>query len=176
MNRSKLDITPKTKVAELLNAYPELEEKLLEFSPAFAKLKNPVLRRTVAKFTSLQQAAKVGNVNLVEMIDKLRSAAGLPALGESFATELPDNPVNAALLHDLSNRVTERLDVRPILDAGDNPKDQILHLAKNLTENGCMELLTPFPPVPIMDLLRKKGFHVTMDDTQHGVIRTFITR
>ena len=42
-------ISPKTKVGELLDAYPELESVLMEMSPAFEKLKNPILRRTVAR-------------------------------------------------------------------------------------------------------------------------------
>lgn len=53
-----MEINLQTKVAELLGAYPQLEEQLLKLSPTFAKLKNPILRRTVAKVTSLQQAAK----------------------------------------------------------------------------------------------------------------------
>ena len=59
---AKLVITPKTKVAELLSTYPELEDVLVDMAPAFKKLKNPVLRRTIARVTSLQQAASVGEV------------------------------------------------------------------------------------------------------------------
>ena len=40
---SILDITPKTKIAGLLKAYPQLEEILVKMSPAFEKLKNPRL-------------------------------------------------------------------------------------------------------------------------------------
>lgn len=42
-------ITPKTRVGELLEKYPELEETLMELAPAFQKLKNPVIRRTIGK-------------------------------------------------------------------------------------------------------------------------------
>ena len=55
-------ITPETKVGALLDAYPELEAVLIELAPPFRKLKNPVLRRTVARLTSLAQAAKVGRL------------------------------------------------------------------------------------------------------------------
>ena len=37
-----LIITPRTKVYELLQAYPELEDLLIELAPVFKKLKNPV--------------------------------------------------------------------------------------------------------------------------------------
>lgn len=87
MHKNKPLITPDTKVGELLTHYPELEESLLQFSPAFAALKNPVLRRTVAQVTSLRQAAKVGNANIVEMVDTLRQAVGQQALGEGSLNE-----------------------------------------------------------------------------------------
>ena len=57
-----LIISPKTKVGELLDAYPQLESVLFDLSPAFAKLKNPILRKTVARIATLQQAAAVGGL------------------------------------------------------------------------------------------------------------------
>ena len=57
-----LIITPKTKVLELIETYPELEDILIEIAPAFKKLKNPILRKTVAKIATLQQAAAIGNI------------------------------------------------------------------------------------------------------------------
>ena len=63
-------------MAKLLDAYPQLEDLLIELSPAFKKLKSPVLRKTVAKIASLQQAASIGNISISEMINKLRNAVG----------------------------------------------------------------------------------------------------
>jgi len=73
----KTDINLQTKVANLLESYPELEDILMELSPVFSKLKNPVLRRTIAKVTSLQQAAGVAGISPPLLIQKLRKAAGL---------------------------------------------------------------------------------------------------
>jgi len=47
--KKELIITPQIKVAELLETYPQLEEVLIDLSPTFKKLKNPVLRRTIAR-------------------------------------------------------------------------------------------------------------------------------
>ena len=71
-----LIITPKTRVGELLDSYPELESVLLELSPAFKKLKNPVLRKTVGKVATLQQAASLGNIPVTEVINTLRTEVG----------------------------------------------------------------------------------------------------
>ena len=57
-----IDINLQTKIADLLTAYPQLEDKLIGISPVFAKLKNPILRRTVARVTSVQQAATIANM------------------------------------------------------------------------------------------------------------------
>ncbi|MFH0843803.1 MAG: DUF1858 domain-containing protein [Bacteroidota bacterium] len=53
---NQLLITPKTKVLQLIETFPELEEVLINAVPAFEKLKNPVLRKTVARIATLQQA------------------------------------------------------------------------------------------------------------------------
>jgi hypothetical protein len=71
-----LIITPKTKVLELIETYPELEDVLIEYAPAFKNLKNPVLRRTVAKIATLQQAAAIGGVKTEELINRLRKEVG----------------------------------------------------------------------------------------------------
>jgi len=73
---TKLIITPKTKVYDLLAAYPELEKLLIDTIPTFSKLRNPVLRNTVAKITTLQQAAPIGNIKTEELINLLRKAVG----------------------------------------------------------------------------------------------------
>ena len=174
-NKSKIDITPDTKVSELLKEFPQLEELLKQFSPAFAALKNPVLRRTVAKVTSLQQAAKVGGVNIVEMVDALRKEAGQPPLGDSFCPDSEDIRISFSEKAP-DKTVTHRLDVRPIIEAGDHPKEQVLALANELGANDCMEFISSFPPTPLIDLLQKKGFKVTMLAPEKGVVKTFVEK
>ena len=56
-------IGPETKVGELLRRHPELEETLIRLSPEFQRLKNPVLRATVAKVATLRQVAQVGGLD-----------------------------------------------------------------------------------------------------------------
>lgn len=173
MSRSKVDITPNTKVAELLRDYPGLEEILLRFSPSFAALKNPVLRRTVAQVTSLQQAAKVGNVPIVEMVNSLREAAGLSSLQDNFCPDAESGEIPASP-RPPATPVTFTLDVRPIIAAGDHPKEAVLEGAGRLEPGQCMELVAPFPPIPLIQLLQKRGYKITMLAPEDGVVRTFI--
>ena len=76
MSDEPLHIQPSTKVAALLDAYPELEDVLIKMAPPFKKLKNPVLRKSIGKVATLQQAAIVGRIDVTSMIDQLRRAVG----------------------------------------------------------------------------------------------------
>ena len=69
-------ITPDTKVAALLADYPELEEVLIAIAPLFQKLRNPILRHSVAMVASLRQAAAIGKVDVEEVVNKLRAEVG----------------------------------------------------------------------------------------------------
>lgn len=178
MNKEKKEITPDTKVAELLKSFPELEEVLLQLSPAFAALRNPVLRNTVAKVTPLRQAAKVGNIDVIEMVNTLRKAVGMAELAELSENFCRDGEVspNPTSTHVSKMPVTYTLDVRPIIEAGEHPKDLVLAKAEKLSPGECMELISPFPPVPLINLLENKGFKITMLEPEKGLVRTFVKR
>ncbi len=173
MKRDKTDITPDTKVADLLNDYPETEGVLLELSAAFAALKNPVLRRTVAKVTSLQQAAKVGGINIVEMVDALRQKAGLGALGD-ITYDSSDN--DTVVTVNQAPKADRLLDVCHTIAEGNHPKDMVLQAAEELAVGQTLELVTPFVPSPIIDILRSKGFAISIMPPSEGKVRTFILK
>jgi hypothetical protein len=54
MSKEHLEITPSTRFAEMLDNYPELEDTLIGIAPSFKKLKNPFLRKSVAKVATLK--------------------------------------------------------------------------------------------------------------------------
>lgn len=53
-------IRPDMRVSEVLEQHPKLLEVLIAASPAFQKLKNPLLRRTMPRLVSVAQAARMG--------------------------------------------------------------------------------------------------------------------
>ncbi len=78
MPETNIKIDPFTKVSDLLNAYPELEETLIAIAPPFKKLRNPILRRSIAKIATIKNISSVGNIPLNELINKIKKAAGQP--------------------------------------------------------------------------------------------------
>jgi len=145
----RIIITPKTKIHELLEAYPELEETLIKAAPQFKKLKNPLLRKTIARVTSLSQAAIIGGVKVEELINTLREAAG-HQLQESYADEetsyhfeVPDwfSP----------DAIRANMDISVMLNAGEQPVHEVLSALKKLKPGGILEIHAPFIPAPLID-------------------------
>jgi hypothetical protein len=166
-----LIISPKTKVGELLDAYPHLESVLLDLSPAFAKLKNPILRKTVARIATLQQAAVVGGLNTDELVNRLRREAGQNELtgetdGDTYLLSSPPDWFD-------TSKITIRFDASPVINSGGSPLQEILSKAKNLQSGEMLEVTTPFVPAPVIDMLKDKGFRVFSIQKENRVINYF---
>jgi hypothetical protein len=173
MTKPITTISPKTKVGELLDAYPELEPVLMSMSPAFEKLRNPILRKTVAKVATLQQVSIVGGVSIDEMIRVLREAAGQNDT-ESFSDSAGDQTDETPAWYD-SSKVTERFDASAIINSGESPMKEILHRTSLLKPDEIFELRTPFTPAPIIDILRAKNFK-TYTIVNNNLVLTFICK
>jgi hypothetical protein len=173
MTQHSFTITPKTKVGELLDAYPALEEVLIEISPVFAKLKNPILRKTVAKVATLQQAAIIGGMPVEELVNRLRKEAGqeINAVGEDDVDYLSATPPEWFS----PDKVTDHFDATRMINAGDSPMNEVLLRAKRLNKSEIFEIRTPFVPAPIIEILIEKGFKVWVEKTDTGV-KSFISK
>lgn len=176
MSEQKLLITPETTVADLLEYYPGLEQRLLELSPSFAKLKNPLLRRTVARITTLRRAAQVAGLNAIDMVNTLRKVAGQSPLQESSLQGVGDELLKRLPIEMGAIEPTLRLDVRPLLERGAYPKEEVLERVESMERSDTLELIAPFPPIPILEILLERGYHVsqgmqTTDVAVHYYIR-----
>ncbi len=162
MNTS-VPITPETKVAQLLDAYPELERVLIDAAPAFAKLRNPVLRRTIARVTTLARAAEIADISVRDLVSRLREAAGMehdardPSIHVDGAAddEGPAPWVDAA-------RVRWTVDADSLLDAGEEPISEVMRRATSLDDNDLGLIRSSFRPAPLIELLQGKGFRAAV--------------
>jgi len=165
-------ITPETKVSKLLDSYPELEEVLIGLAPAFGKLRNPVLRKSVAKVATLRQAAKVGGVSLAKMINLLRAKAGISerlAEGDPTSSTLGEKPDWAAADH-----VCKSLDVRPMLEEGKHPLSLVLAALGELKGGQVLELVAPFAPIPLIDVATAKGFEAWWVEEATELVKVYM--
>lgn len=150
-----LIITPKTKVWDLLSAYPDLEEPLIELAPEFKKLKNPLLRRTIARVTSLQQASAVAQVPVHTLVNKLRKLVGQDSLeGLAENSDSGSSSPPGWFIHKL---IVKSLDARPIISSGGHPLPEVLKSVNEMQSGDIFELITPFLPAPLIDKVAELG-------------------
>ncbi len=145
----KLIITPKTKVSELLDAYPQLEEKLIEMAPQFKKLKNPVLRKTIARVTTLSQAAIVGGIKVEALVNSLRSLTGQDI--ENFEDQQKKMYNYEKPNWYIVNKIVKRIDAKEMLNKGEHPVHEVMATIKGLNEDEILEVVFPFLPAPLID-------------------------
>ncbi len=167
---AKPPITPEMKVAALLDAYPDLEALLYEIAPAFAKLRNPLLRKTVAKVTTLRQAARVADVELATMINRLREAAGQTP-GDDLSTGKDSESTTPAWVE--QSRVVQTFDARSAIERGEQPMGRVMAELKKLNSGEVYELITPFVPAPLIDMAAKQGYEAWSTDSGDGVAHTY---
>jgi len=119
------EITLDTKIADLLNNYDGMKEILIEINPKFEKLNNPILRRTIAKVAGVKQAAIVGGMNPMELVNRLREAVGQSPLN---INSKEDSLIQKEAPQWIVKEPTVTLDANKILDNEKNPLAE-LHMA-----------------------------------------------
>ncbi len=168
-------IMPSTKVGAMLDEYPELEEVLIGIAPPFKKLKNPMLRKSVAKVATLRQAATVGRVPVAELVNRLRVAVGQnpiasDELGDtiSYFSDQPDWFETA--------KVAASIDEREIGEKDPMPLATLHEKAMRLQQAEILELITPFIPAPGIYIMKKRGFGVWSVQEEPELIKTYFCR
>lgn len=159
-------ISPKTKVGELLDTFPQLESVLMEMSPSFEKLKNPILRKTVARVATLQQIAVVGGLSVDTIVNRLRKEVGqetMEAESETavYLSEIPPDWFD-------EKKIVKKFDATLLINSGGSPMNEILQQSNELKPEEIFELTTPFIPAPILDMLTTKNFRVWCKQNEIG--------
>lgn len=167
-------ITPETKIGALLDSYPQLEEVLIDMAPAFKKLRNPILRKTVAKVATLRQAAQLGDVDLGTLINTLRAKAGLEQL-EGLRAETESESQSPPAWWNPAH-IAQQLDARPLIEAGEQPINRVMSDLKKLADTAIYELITPFVPAPLIDLAKKQGFRTWTQQQDSTAVHTFFIK
>ena len=172
MDQNKLIISPKTKVLALIEAYPQLEDTLIKYVPAFEKLRNPVLRRTVAKIATLQQAAVIGNVKVEELINVLRRDVGQDLIAGAAEQEI--NTVMPAWFD--SSLVRQETDIRPMLAAGEQPVNQVMADLNTLEPGVIYSVIAPFVPAPLIEKAASLGLDHWLEQEADELFHVYFKR
>jgi len=173
MTQGNLEINPSVTVHKLLETYPDLEDVLIGMAPPFKKLKNPVLRKSVARVATLKHAASVGGIPLDKLIGQLREAVGQSKSTESYDDqdyfeEQPDwfSPDKVVLTVN-EDRVEDKDKMTLVV---------ILNQARKVNKGEIIELITSFLPAPGIDILKSKGYSAWTRKESDAVIKSYFLK
>ncbi|MCJ7499473.1 DUF1858 domain-containing protein, partial [bacterium] len=80
-----------TKILQLLEENPNLLDVLVGISPEFKKLRNPLLRKTIGRFATLEHAAQTSGVPFEELSKKISEAMiHAPGVAGEKAPQAPE--------------------------------------------------------------------------------------
>jgi hypothetical protein len=173
MTKGNIEITPSTKVNDLLGAFPQLEEVLINIAPPFKKLKNPFLRKTVANVATIKHISSVGGVSLNRLINELRMAVGQSAIKDSYEDEsyFSNQPDWFS-----ADKVIVSINEEELKETDKMTLAVILQEAKDVKKGQIIELVTTFLPAPGIDILKSKGYSAWTLKAEGGLIKSYFLK
>jgi uncharacterized protein (DUF2249 family) len=152
-------------VARLLEEHPELVEVLAGYHAHFKQLRNRLLRRVMAPRVTVAQAARMAGVPTDELLGVLRRAVGEEEVAHpERSPEVGDPPkVSGAesapprALAEVPEARRVHVDVREDIRRRQEPFARIMAAVKALGTDQALVLRVPFEPIPLYDVLGKRG-------------------
>ena len=162
-----MKINEQTKISVILNNNKDAIEALVSINPHFKKLRNPILRKLLAPRISVEDAARIGKCEVNEILHKLS------AIGFDIETKTPliieEKTIikyNKEVMRAINSGKVKSLDVRPVLEQGNDPLSHIMEALKKLPDEYVLEIINSFEPTPLIKILNKKGYasYITTTD------------
>lgn len=150
-------INVNTKIGYLIKQNPKALDAITSISPKFNKLKNPLLRKLMAPRTSISMASKIGGCSVDDFFDKLEPL-GFEVDRKAKLNESENASNIPEFMQNLSPDNTLELDVRAMLDAGEDPLNLIREKVRDMAANQVLKLINSFEPIPLIQLLEKQGY------------------
>ena len=187
MASEPLDINSATRISRLLDEYPDLEGVLIEIAPAFAKLRNPVLRKTIARVATLEKAAAIAGIPTDTLVARLRLEAGLPVhdyveSGSETSKSESDNTcenIQSTFVEEPQwveqLLLRETVDADALLEAGEMPLVKVMTHLHVLAEGEMIRILSSFRPEPLIEAVEAQGGLAFTRPRADGSFEVFIT-
>jgi len=172
-----MEISESTKISTLIKENEGVIDVIASINKHFRKLRNPVLRKMLAPRVSIADAARIGGVPVCVMIDKLKEIGfktdddcGCEPASQQDKYRLNKND------SDMRKETIVELDVRPILEGGTDPFEAIMAKLKTMDESHTLLIINTFEPIPLLNILKKKGYAYETERPENGVVHTYLEK
>jgi hypothetical protein len=158
-----------TTIKQLLDADQErVIDSLIRLNSNFKKLRNPFLRKLLAKRVSVAEACRIGKCQVHDFLTSMKE------IGFDVRDEHEIEPTAGKAFEIPSDDKIIELDVRPILAENKDPLKQILSKLTTLSPDQYLKLINTFEPFPLINLLAGKGFSHYVDVVDENCVITYL--
>lgn len=169
MKPENLIIGRDTTIKQLLEVNQEaVIDALVKLNKNFSKLRNPFLRKLLARRVSVADACRIANCSISDFF-KAMNAIGFQLLDNGRENGKQDA---GAFVLPAPGQIVD-LDVRPILDGGKDPLKLIMLKINELAEGEVLRIINTFEPLPLINLLGNKGFGAHTEKPAPGEVHTY---
>lgn len=181
-------VSPSDRVSDVLARDERLVEVFARQTPHFAKLRNPMMRRVMARLVTVEQAARICGAPAESLVHELNRALGIEErddangaadrIGHGIGEHATGAPAEARAPIDDPDESGSfpaagapdapfslppethvvELDVREDLRLGREPFSRIMRAVGELREDQALRLRATFEPVPLFAVMEKRGF------------------
>jgi len=163
-------INADTKIGTIIKANEHAIEALISVSSHFNKLKNPLLRKILASRVTIAEAATIGNTKVEIILDKLRSLGFETDNKQNIVEDDPGVTIN----ENSNEEYTLAIDVRDDLSKGIDPFARIMKQLGTMAEAETLLLINSFEPFPLIRILSKKNYKISVVKKEVDLVYTFI--
>ncbi|HQU56021.1 MAG TPA: DUF2249 domain-containing protein, partial [Chitinophagaceae bacterium] len=168
-----ITINANTKIAKLIKLHPEALEAIIKISPKFTKLRNPLLRKVIAGRTSIAMASKIGSCTVNDFFHSLEPLGFVVDTTIPAADEAKEKNPLPSFLKNLSPEKIVNLDVRPVIEGGEDPLNQIIQKVNGIKPGQVLKIINSFEPTPLIKLLEKKCFEAHTEKINEELFHTY---
>jgi hypothetical protein len=166
------DLSAVTRLGPALAADPDLVDRLVAGDPNFARL-HAVVGTPAADKLTLDDAACIAGRDVDLLLTIARGETPPPSTARSSPTEVSARP-DWADEKSLADAV--RFDIRPYLDRQEHPIAEVIELSSQVPPEGLLVLDCPFDPLPLRQLLIRRGFAAWGEQVEQNLWRVWFLR
>ncbi len=158
------------KVKDVLDKYPELKQVLVQLSPKFKRLQNPVMYNSLAKLVSLRDAARITGVSLCEVLHTINRYLGVE---EKLQKIMPDCiKLQQEKVEYQGEPITwnEPLERYVMSEAN---QEEILELVRGLKPQEALVVITTSAPDILLKYAQSLGFKYNIEQGREYRISVF---
>lgn len=163
-----------TRISTLIKENKNIIDVIASINKHFTKLKNPVLRKVLAPRVTIKDAAKIGGVSVNTFLKKLAEVGfEIEQTVEENIIKDSEKLKNNSLMNK-ENLIS--LDVRSIIEGGNDPFNKIMEIEKGLEIGQTLEIINSFEPIPLINKLKRKGYTTWTEKEENGTVHSFFKK